>query len=481
MSKIETIDKTHLRWAPTRRSFTASLLGSSILLIAGVTSVYAQATLFTYDFPGSPGSGAAASQTNAQPTGATFSDFTRTNVTVNTAGNVFNSSNWSTGAVDATKYVSFNVTPTAGNILFLTSNSTTVQVSAINGGNQGVVTALYGNSGATLIESTAFTPTASASTATFNFTDVISSEALNFRYSYYNMAATTTTGRVDDVATVGSVVTSSSNIALQANTRLYSDVSALTLSGVISGAFSVGKVGANVVTLSGANTYTGGTSVTVGSLIVNNTTGTGTGTGAVTVSNSGTLLGGVGTITGAVTVNSGSRISPGATGGNSIGKFTVGNGGATTGLTLSGTMLTNLSVPTGTSPFAAGTNYDQVSVVGALTLNSTSALSLALTDNYGMTVGDVYYIALNDGTDAISGTFNGITEGASVADNAGDTYTISYAGNGDGGSIGNDISLTVTGIVPVPEPATILGGILLVGAAGWSQRRRFTELLGLAA
>ena len=30
---------------------------------------------------------------------------------------------------------------------------------------------------------------------------------------------------------------------------------------------------------------------------------------------------------------------------------------------------------------------------------------------------------------------------------------------------------------PVPEPSTVLGGILLIGAAGWSQRRRLRALV----
>src|SRR4051812_1716911 len=61
--------------------------------------------LFTYDFPGGAGTGAAGSQTNGQPAGATFGDFTRNVVTVEGTGNVFDSSNWATTAtIDLTRF-----------------------------------------------------------------------------------------------------------------------------------------------------------------------------------------------------------------------------------------------------------------------------------------------------------------------------------------------------------------------------------------
>jgi autotransporter-associated beta strand protein len=86
------------------------------------------------------------------------------------------------------------------------------------------------------------------------------------------------------------------------------------------------KTGSGTMVLSGANLYQGGTTVSEGTLLVNNTSGSGTGTGGVTVQTGGTL-GGNGTISNTVTVQSGGILSPGA----SIGKLTV------EGLTLGGT------------------------------------------------------------------------------------------------------------------------------------------------
>jgi autotransporter-associated beta strand protein len=87
------------------------------------------------------------------------------------------------------------------------------------------------------------------------------------------------------------------------------------------GANTVTKVGTGNWTLSGANTYTGGTVVNGGTLTVSNASGSGTGTGSVTV-NTGATLAGTGIISGATTINSGATNSPGNGG---IGTLTVNN------------------------------------------------------------------------------------------------------------------------------------------------------------
>jgi fibronectin-binding autotransporter adhesin len=64
-----------------------------------------------------------------------------------------------------------------------------------------------------------------------------------------------------------------------------------TLTSIIAGTGSITKAGAANLTLSSANTYTGGTTVSAGTLVLNNSSGSGTGTGAVTIASSGTLAG----------------------------------------------------------------------------------------------------------------------------------------------------------------------------------------------
>lgn len=100
------------------------------------------------------------------------------------------------------------------------------------------------------------------------------------------------------------------------------------------------KVGAGNWTLTGANSYTGGTVVNGGTLTVDNTSGSGTGTAAVTV-NTGATLAGNGIISGAVTINSGATNAPGT----GIGTLTVNNNvtlaaGSTTRIEINRTTLT---------------------------------------------------------------------------------------------------------------------------------------------
>lgn len=83
----------------------------------------------------------------------------------------------------------------------------------------------------------------------------------------------------------------------------------VTLSGAASGDFGLTKEGAGTLTLSGANTYTGTTTVTAGTLLVNG----GSSTSPVTVSGNG-ALGGSGNTTTSVTVGSGGKLVPGGTG-----------------------------------------------------------------------------------------------------------------------------------------------------------------------
>jgi len=78
---------------------------------------------------------------------------------------------------------------------------------------------------------------------------------------------------------------------------------------------------AGTTVLTAASTYFGGTEITGGKLIVNNTTGSGTGTGAVTVGADGTL-GGYGTIGGLTTISTGGHLAPGT----SPGTLTFANG-----------------------------------------------------------------------------------------------------------------------------------------------------------
>jgi autotransporter-associated beta strand protein len=79
----------------------------------------------------------------------------------------------------------------------------------------------------------------------------------------------------------------------------------VTLASVLSGPGGMTKIGAGVLTLSGANSYSGATTVNAGTLFVNGSIAN----SAVSV-NSGATLAGIGTV-GATTINSGGTFAPG--------------------------------------------------------------------------------------------------------------------------------------------------------------------------
>lgn len=144
-----------------------------------------------------------------------------------------------------------------------------------------------------------------------------------------------------------------------------------TFSGPISGIGTLrrsalsGTGGTTVLTAD--NSYTGGTIVDGGTLLVNNTSGSGTGTGGVTLSAPGTL-GGTGTIAGPVSGHG--NVSPGS----SIGALTL-NGGLN--LSSGGAYIWELGANSVEQP---GVNYDVLSLTGGtLVLGGSSKIQIAFT------------------------------------------------------------------------------------------------------
>ncbi|WP_417746389.1 tail fiber protein [Rosistilla oblonga] len=154
------------------------------------------------------------------------------------------------------------------------------------------------------------------------------------------------------------------------------------------------------------------------------------------VVNGGTLKGTGGTVTGAVTVKSGGTIAPG----NSPGIIHVGDLSFTDGATFAVEIDDdNADDPAvaASKGAVAGTDYDQVQVVGAVSIGANVTLDLQDIGSSESNIGDVYTIIANDAEDAISGSFAGLRDNAVIATGVGVYHQISYAG-GDG----NDVTLT---------------------------------------
>jgi hypothetical protein len=97
-----------------------------------------------------------------------------------------------------------------------------------------------------------------------------------------------------------------------------------------------------------------------------------------------------------------------------------------------------------------------------------STLAIKLADNYVPLAGDQFILILNQSSQATTGQFGNVPNGTGAYDVGYYHFTIHYDGNFDGGSIANDVYLTV----PEPNTWTMLAGGLGMALGLQRFRRR---------
>ncbi len=304
-------------------------------------------------------------------------------------------------------------------------------------------------------------------TAVTNKTIRLSSNAglEGYQFAEDTRANTITLGRSMTVDLAGNAKIGQSGVDIGRSGTQMNVLANVTESG---GSRSLTKIGLDIVNLQGSNTYSGGTRVQRGTLLVNNgfqsvlttnqgavyatsataTNGSATGSGAVSVA-SQAMLGGSGAISGNVTVETGATLMPNTQG-------TIG------------TMLIegNLTFQIGSMfdiDINATNSSDSVIVKGNVDLGGAT-LGVRLGANIPLTATNMFVLVNNLGANAVANSFAGLADG-SLIQFAGNDSTNNNFGyfqlhiNDPAYLDGNDVVLTVA----VPEPGT--AALMVIGAA----------------
>jgi hypothetical protein len=147
-------------------------------------------------------------------------------------------------------------------------------------------------------------------------------------------------------------------------------------------------------------------------------------------------------------------VAPDATGGGTAGILNV-----TGNLTLAANDTVEIELG-GKTPGEAATNHDQIDVTGTVTIGSNVTLTTSVLGAFSPVGGDEFVIINNDSNDAVTGTFNGLAEGAKIPNflGSGRSGTVSYVG-GDG----NDVTITGDGFFVSIDGA---GNLVITDNAG---------------
>ncbi|PCE32533.1 autotransporter domain-containing protein [Burkholderia ubonensis] len=248
---------------------------------------------------------------------------------------------------------------------------------------------------------------------------------------------------------------------------------ALGLSGPISGGGGLVKNGDTTTTLTGANNYTGGTTINAGTLAIG-LGGSLAATGTVNLANAGAAFdiseGGAQTIGGLAGV-AGTNVSLGgntltlAGSGNATYNGTIGGAGS---LTLAGTGTQTL---TGANVFTGGTNLNG----GSLVLGNNAALGVGVVNVGGAAT-------LDTTTSMTLGNAVNLGTGASLALGGSNALALSGTISGGGGLVKNGAATTtLTGANNYTGGTTINAGTLALGEGGSLASTGAVNLAGTGA
>ena len=265
----------------------------------------------------------------------------------------------------------------------------------------------------------------------------------------YTGATTISSGtlQIGNGGAVGSIDSTSSvnnNGAL-----IYNRNNSFTAGYAIGGTGTLEKQGAGTLTLTGSNTYTGGTKVSTGTLLVNNTSGSGTGSGSLLVS-AGATLGGSGEIAGITTISG--ILAPG----NSIGTLTVAND-----VTWNGSLLSD-----GTANWkfelGAANTADLLRITGGASEFIKGSGSVFCFDFLGSTETGTFTLVDWDSTAFVGGGFVGTSFAAT-------DFTYTNLGNSNTGTFQFNGSQLQFQSIPEPSAGVLM---VLAGTALFVLRRR---------
>ena len=257
---------------------------------------------------------------------------------------------------------------------------------------------------------------------------------------------------------------------------------------------SLSKTGTGTLTLTGNSTYSGGTTITSGTLVAGSNTALGSGdvyvdVGGILKIAAGTSiankisLGSQGQVVSAgdstITLSAGSSLAGWQTNSTLSSTTTAAilSGSAATDMTIAATWSAPISTPS-TSVYSDVLTLTNTGTTGSFVLQMSydqAAINAAGVDEtllaLGWLDGTAWVNAVNGNSNGTAAGFLGAYDAGNLAMNQLGAYGVDTANNVVWAVLDHNSDF---GVVPVPEPATvvmIVGGVLVLGL-GWYRRRK---------